>query len=659
MNKFRRFGILLLVICIACSAVTIPVLAENFTDAGTYDAAIRAVTALGIMEGENDTQFFPDDALERSELIRAMVRLWNQPDVTDGKRHFTDVTASHYAAKEIDQAVHMGLISVPKTKKLKPKETVTIEEAAEMLLKVMNYGTYLEGSQASVLTVANRAGLLDGVETTGTMTEGKLAQMIYNSFYIGMLEQVTFGGDGNRWEVGTNTTLYYHGLQVQKGLVYATERSPLFYTGTAVSAGQILIGNTLYQAGETNAVDYLGYEVEFYCTVEGTGMETIRYIYPTASNTTLQIDAENLAGADNNRIRYYTNSGREASVAIGTDICIIYNGVAVAFDSALLDALTCGSLLLIDNGYNLAAGRYDVIVVSTYESFVVQNVRDAEKIYFRKGTLGKKDYLDVSEDADKTVSYFLNGKETDLSAVTSGSVIRVEQGSYNGTTAIKVYISNKKTEVTVTSLRQVDGKNTLFAGAEGYVIDTNCVNSEKIEAGKTLMAYLDDRGAILMVEGIADSLEYACYLQNHFDDFSNKLTVRILDQNGAISEVWTSKKVRVTADGVENSETPAELYARLQAITEVCLVKVCTDSDGRLTQIVFAQDETTDKLYNENNFTKHPLITGITSGHTTLQGINFVGCLSFIVPSGNVNEIDLDLCKVSKSYFPTVEPTVP
>ena len=176
----------------ALLCLSLPVLARTYDDA--YQKEIDAVTGLGIMDGENSRQFFPEDQLDRAEMVRMIMKLRNS-HTGDRRQRFSDVRLDYYAFAEIDEAVNLGYITVGEDRLFHPEDPATSEEALRMMLYLLNYKTYLQKGNLDVFSLAGQVGLTDGVRFSGTgITKAELAKVIYNSFSCYMLEMRGISG---------------------------------------------------------------------------------------------------------------------------------------------------------------------------------------------------------------------------------------------------------------------------------------------------------------------------------------------------------------------------------------------------------------------------------------------------------------------------------
>ena len=113
-------------------------------DTGSLNNEMQALKDNGIIIGDPDGDFRPDDELTRAEfaaiLCRAMgvEKIAKSPEMA-GKGYFTDVSGSHWAAGHINTAADYGAINGFGDGTFRPETTVTNEQVVKMLVAAWGY----------------------------------------------------------------------------------------------------------------------------------------------------------------------------------------------------------------------------------------------------------------------------------------------------------------------------------------------------------------------------------------------------------------------------------------------------------------------------------------------------------------------------------------
>ena len=644
-SNLKRTLSAILVMALLC--LSLPVLARTYDDA--YQKEIDAVTGLGIMDGENSRQFFPEDQLDRAEMVRMIMKLRNS-HTGDRRQRFSDVRLDYYAFAEIDEAVNLGYITVGEDRLFHPEDPASAEEALRMMLYLLNYKTYLQKGKMDVFSLAGQVGLTDGVRFSGTgITKAELAKVIYNSFSCNMLEMRGISGVNMVIEEGEKTGLYYLGLQMIKGTVMANDCSSVYYTGTPEANGKIRIDDTVYYEGASYAGDLLGYSVEAFCTDTDSEPETVVYAVPGSKNKILTIECENVDSVEALRLRY----GNGKSVSLKKDMCLIYNGTAVEFNEELFKSLY-GTITFINTDGK--SSGYNVAKIDSYESFSVSAVSSVdEKINFKNGMIGGKQFLETEDTPDRVLNIFEDGERTDLSAITADSVISVFYSKGNKE-IITIYVSKKRFTAVMTGKGGTNdrGEETVRFDDESYTIGKNMVGAEKLIMGESFTLSVDYKGYLIEAVAGGSVKNYAALLRVAMDESGDICYLKLLNQDGKIATYQTKEdKVRYVEGTTKLKIAPSALYQNLQGM-EYSLILVDFDADQKVKSVTVpvAYDKK-NPLSNEGIFTLYKKVEASTmASYGMIAGVGCGNAINFVIPPAVDGVVDVDSSKVIKgTYF--------
>lgn len=173
----KRILSLLVLAATAASLLVLPAqaapAANRFHDlnAGAY-ASVEPLRLMGVMDGFSDGNFRPNGQLTRAQFCKMVICALNAEDELGLYRTVTvypDVKPSHWAAAYINMAAKgKQAISGFSDGKFYPDRTVTLGQAATILLRVLGYKDENIGGvwPDSYLSFAASIGLTDGVDTT-------------------------------------------------------------------------------------------------------------------------------------------------------------------------------------------------------------------------------------------------------------------------------------------------------------------------------------------------------------------------------------------------------------------------------------------------------------------------------------------------------------
>ena len=111
---------------------------NGFTDTpkdAWYNTAVSTMAKLGIVTGDPDGSFRPDDSITRAEFAAIAVRF--DDSAYDGEELFTDI-AGHWAQNEINAAANKGWISGYVDGTFRPQKDITRAEAVTLVNRVLN-----------------------------------------------------------------------------------------------------------------------------------------------------------------------------------------------------------------------------------------------------------------------------------------------------------------------------------------------------------------------------------------------------------------------------------------------------------------------------------------------------------------------------------------
>ena len=160
---------------------------SDLTDSETVLAA-ETLRLMGALDGFEDGTYRPDQPLTRAQFCKIVVYAMNgesELGLYDTITVFPDVKGSHWAAAYVNMAAKgKGVIAGFPDGRFHPEEVVTAGQAVTILLRLLDYQDENIGGvwPASYMAVAQKIGLLDGIETSGTavLNRGQAARLFLN-----------------------------------------------------------------------------------------------------------------------------------------------------------------------------------------------------------------------------------------------------------------------------------------------------------------------------------------------------------------------------------------------------------------------------------------------------------------------------------------------
>ena len=199
--------------------------ASDFKDYSkvTNKEAVDVMTAIGVINGNADGTFAPEGNFTRAEAATMITYLTLGKTVADalptGATQFTDVPATHWAAKYVQYCAQEGIVAGVGNGKFDPDAKLTATQWALMLLGALGYKAANEGISGAGWEIATtklaiQAGVATAEDLTATFNRDMAAKFALNTLTATMVKYeggstvtvngVTFTNGATRKDV-TNT----------------------------------------------------------------------------------------------------------------------------------------------------------------------------------------------------------------------------------------------------------------------------------------------------------------------------------------------------------------------------------------------------------------------------------------------------------------------
>lgn len=618
--------------------------------AGTkYEEAAELLGALGIMVGDAESGAFrPSDAIIRSEMAKVAVYSVGLEDIAvgaNGATNFPDVPADHWATGAINVAHQQGMVLGDSEGTFRPDDPVTLQEAVAIIVRAMGYepaATEKGGYPAGYLYIASANQLLRGIDgnTASPATRGDIAQLIFNSLTVNLMEQVGFGSNAN-YEV-VDKTLLYDKLNVEKGYGQITGTGETTLTGGSTTAeDRVQIGEQLLFAGDTKAKQLLGYNVLYYARIDKTGDDKTLICVREQSNKnkSVSVSASDIVSVTGDTgvaktFEYWANdTDRNTKTAqIAADATYIYNGKHKTDVTNEQLKPAAGYVTLLDADIN---GIYEIVFTNHITNIVVDTVstvtgRVTDK--YMNGSL-------VFDKDDTEVKYSLvkDDMEIDVADLVEWNVISYTISEDKQ--LIKGYVSDAKVNGTVTEITEKGYR--IGAGTEVYKKAASYPNDIELRDRGTF--YLDIEGNIAAVDENATvdtetvtAKKYAYLVDAAMNDgFATTAQLKLFTSTGETTVLSTAEKLRFNknygtkAEDVLSALKPADTMAPQLIVYE-------TNTSGNITAIETAENGTGTGAPNKGVFTlninKENMVYKSASGKLGTVGIG-ENTIIFEIPS--------------------------
>lgn len=184
----KRWICLLTVIGILSCGVTAA--ASSFPDvpdSAAYAEAAEYLSDVGIMQGDTNGNFNPDNYVTRAQMAAIICRMLGETVVSSGSTGFSDVPVSYWANGYIVKATELEIISGYRDGTFRPDNTVTYEQAVKMVIIAAGLSAAAEeqgGYPTGYLLVAEQIDILGnlGLEMGAQLSRANVAMLLFNYF---------------------------------------------------------------------------------------------------------------------------------------------------------------------------------------------------------------------------------------------------------------------------------------------------------------------------------------------------------------------------------------------------------------------------------------------------------------------------------------------
>ena len=570
----------------AVLAVGASMSAMAYTDVSTETAnaqAIQELTDLKVIEGYTNNEFKPEGLVTRAEITKMIVAALNE-EATSTATNFVD-SQNHWAISYIEQGVIDGFINGYNDIEFGPDDNVTYVQAQKMLVAALGYGSYAEnagGWPNGYKQYASNIGINDGVtaKDNDKLTRAQVAQMIDNALNIPVCvisgyENNAFGTaipkfeikDGQGKDYQTVLTKKFNAYKVY-GRVTGTYKST---TGSTLDADQVefrvekadnfddeyiksadAITETMY-VGTSRADEYLNTYVQAIVQKDENDEYTILSINPIAGNQkSVVVKAKDINNSktdlDNNKIYFYNENNRNSTkyeladeVSFYVNEVYIGNFTSAEYEKYIYDvtneegySATTVELQKENNiGSTLSASKYSIIKVTTYETFVVDEVIDKSSqtnITFKEQSVNGSLKI-YKDDSSYNYTITLNGKAIDANDIREDDVLSVSydyNGSFNESKFYDIIVSRDVVNNAKCTSINANDKNYIIDGKDYTVAKGIDIN---IEVGTTYALYLDAFGNIARIEEETNSKKIGI-LKNVYKEANGDYVAQVISKNG-------------------------------------------------------------------------------------------------------------------------------
>lgn len=172
MKKILKVSIfLILVLSLTLQAfATVDLPYSDVDENAEYAESVIQLYDDGIMKGDDAGRFNPNQTITREEFATIICRLLDEEEnaLAIKKSSFNDVESNYWSTGYIARAAELGIVNGYGNGKFGPKDSVTVAQAAKMLVCAWGYGeeaVEAGGWPDGYISVANSQEILDSVKS--------------------------------------------------------------------------------------------------------------------------------------------------------------------------------------------------------------------------------------------------------------------------------------------------------------------------------------------------------------------------------------------------------------------------------------------------------------------------------------------------------------
>ncbi len=544
-----------LALVVALTMVFTTVAFASYPDVDTdadYAGAVELLSALKVLQGDENGNFNPDNTITRAEFAAVVCRalgLEGSAASAKGATMFTDVAADHWASGYINLASQQGIVNGKGNGIFDPEGNVTYAEAVKMLVVAIGYEPMAAtkgGYPAGYLSVANSTKMTAGVAGASDVAalRSTVAMLTANALEIPVMDQTAYGSEtkyeplddyDNYTSLLTNMDVYKAtGIITDVNLIDGEfdldikEPSDDFAFGWTNGYANAKDGNGNYdyltaEIGTSNVADYKLESVDVYVQKSGRNDYVALIAVPSGIGETLTINATDLEAtaattstSAKSTLEYYetVDADKTTKIYVEANPKILVNNVpTTVHNDANLTTVLKGYEAEITFIENTDDKYFDIIDIKIFEHAIVKEVNvDRNRIQFLDG-VNKVSY-DPEDENVIVKMYNAEGAEIELADIQAGDVLAMVVGDtlnagYPKSARVfkeKIAIYNLGQSTVTGTLNQANEKEGyVYVDGVQYEYATSFVSEEQysdlFDTNGTPTVYTDDE-ADLGTEGI-------------------------------------------------------------------------------------------------------------------------------------------------------------
>ncbi len=534
----RRIALLFLV---AVMVITSVVYMPGATAADTTDTAnIELLKKIGVLDDALDL----DSPVTRGIFATYAARLLGDvPASTSATAVYFDIAETDACCSAVSLLTSVGLLNGYGDGTFLPDRPITLSEASKVMVDLLGYKyrANINGGYPNGYTLAaQELGLHKNLDLQQVNFYGSdLATLLYNAIDVDVLmENGLIKQDGETsvtMEKVEGRTVMTENLDMYRGEGVIEANAVTNLTGVAVSGNELWLDGFAVTCDNSEYQAMVGYNVEYiYRQSEGSNKRELIYAVPL-DGCVFELTGEEFLEIDGLTISYINEADKVKKVNLESTVEFVYNGKVTSFSESYFEDFYSGTIKLIDSDLN---GKYDIVNVEEFNSFVARNVNSNQMI----ADDGVASMYSISLDADDyTMMHLLNddGKSVNSDYVTPNSVISyfVNDGYFKGYVSKNTVSGNLDKVYASGAMTQYEVAGRLYSLPDNY-------SGTEANIGDDVTLYIDAFGYIIDLDvNVATDLTVGFLLKGA--SYSENMTTKYG------FDIYTAQKTKITVYAAE------------------------------------------------------------------------------------------------------------
>lgn len=573
---------------------------------------------------------------------------------------FSDVVEDSYSVKFVKD---IGVMNGVGNGKFAPNSPITYGQAVKVLVSLFGYDDYamdFGGYPNGYLIVANNLKLtVPGATADMPLTFDKLSTLLKLGMNVEVKQNVSAGSNSTIYETDKNYLKLYKNIEHSEGVVTGINSTDLYSTAT-INFNNVNVDDAKYILTESSIglKDYLGYNVAVYYAKESNGDCKVLY-YELLDNKVVEIESSEIESFENGKLTYYENGTKKISAKMSGDMAVVYNGTFCAtYNESTInpfaDSYLDGDITIIDNNGD---GKYDVVVVDAYDTFVVSQIVN-NKVYNQYRPEVVLDFNDLSYENIEFTNIL--GQPIALDIIETGDILTVSRDKSGN---IKRVVLTVDTYIDTVKSLQYDHngniKKIVFDEVEFECTRSLSLSPEvrELRPGSEIKCYFNKDMKISDIEAGMYNRYSKGYLVDakKSEGLDEIYRVQIFTGKGEFFVAELNNQIRFNEDSTKSPEDIMELFGTVDSgrvKRQPILYQL--DDEGKIVKICLADlDNVNDILYMYPGFDGVQARPAYRPSTTSFEAKLLIGSdtLIFAVPEEENRDVLDRYSLVTTSYF--------